>query len=183
MYTKYCAFNGVLSAAYYYPLAFHSHLLIALDATETVKNLSFSFFTKQSSYETESMFSLNINQASRAVDISFNSGPVHYTISVEITEASLENLNQKILQLYKHPKCQIDSKITINPEELLRQFARCATFNEDVIKAARRTMESVRENAPIFIELLASKINEELIKLDVGEETPTSSSFNESPIF
>lgn len=170
---KFSAFNGVLSAAYYNPLAFHSHLLIALSATGTIKNLSFSFCAEHDSHITESMFSLNINQASREVDISFNSGAIYYTSSAEITEASLENINQKILQLYMHPKCQTDSKIRANPKELLREFATCVTINENVIKTARGTVESVRENIPIFIELLASKIDEELKRLDVGMEAPT----------
>lgn len=175
---KFRSFNGVLSAAYYNPLAFNSHLLIALHATGRVKNLSFSFCTLEQggSRILESMFSLSINQTSREVDITFNSGAIYYTNSVQITEALLENINKKILQLYMHPKCQIDSAIRPNPKELLREFATCVTINENLIQTALGTIDSVRKNIPVFIELLVSKIDEELKRLDVGMVTPTLSS-------
>ncbi|MFA6303611.1 MAG: hypothetical protein WC627_10855 [Legionella sp.] len=177
---KYCSFNGVLSAAYYNPLIFNSHLLIALHATGTLKNLSFSFclLEQGSSSALESMFSLGINQTSREADLSFNAGAVYYTNSVKITGALFENINKKIFKLYRHPRFQTNSEIRSNPRELLREFATCATIHENLIQTAHGTADSIRQNIPVFIELLVSKIDAELIRLDDEMKTPTVSFTN-----
>ncbi|MGQ3889960.1 hypothetical protein ACQUW5_13135 [Legionella sp. CNM-1927-20] len=169
---KFCAYNGVISACYYDAEEFDSHLLIGLNENGTLKNFSFSFCEDESSKVEESMFSLSTSKVDEKlikIDITFSAPPIYYSDSVEINQESLKEINQNLVKLFLHPRCQTTSKKMTNPKELLREINSCIITNQNLIEAASGTRESVQKNIPGFLELLGSKLKNELERLGADE--------------
>ncbi|MBA3661063.1 MAG: hypothetical protein H0W64_05025 [Gammaproteobacteria bacterium] len=160
---KYHAYNGVLTALDYDPQDFHAHLIIGLN--DDGLNISFSYCKKENSFVEESMFAISFDQESK-VHLTFNSNNIYYATSIKLTEEILDHLKESILKLYLNRNCHPDTKSFANPKALLSDLSSCVTTHVNIIKAYSTTREAIRQNIPMFIELLTSKFNDELQRLE-----------------
>lgn len=164
--TKYYAYNGVLTALNYDPNDFHAHLLIGLTQDGKVINLSYSSCKLEGSSAEDSMFSMDFSQESQ-IHLTFNATKVYYVMTIKIAEKILDNIQKSILDLYCRQQNSVSAdKPQANPEALLRGLSTCANIHANILKLHSGTREAIRQDIPMFIELLTSKFDEELKRLE-----------------
>jgi hypothetical protein len=124
------------------------------------------------------MFSLSFSE-DFTVHVAFYSCNIYYTDTLKISEEILINLLKSTTALYVHPSCQCNSNsrklpVELKPEILLKNLSVCGSAHETIIKAHSNV--AVSQHIPLFLEMLTSKFNEELARLniiaqDVSEKT------------